>query len=413
MPQPPSPTIHERLVAQGVTLLRPDTIEIGPEVDPARISGDGVVIHPGCRIHGASTLIGPGCQLGAQAPVTIDGCALGARVTLKGGYVTGSVFLDDVTVGTAAEFREACLLEEESGAAHAVGCKQTILFPFAQLGSLINFCDTLLAGGTSRKDHSEVGSGYIHFNFTPRGDKATASIYGDVPRGVFLGSPRIFLGGQGGSVGPVRVGFGSVIAAGLILREDLSDGAWETAPTTPADPARAARQTPGDHHVRRIVSHSINYLAQLAALRAWYDLVRRPYFEAAPLGAPLLAAALDVLDAARAERIKRLREFAGLIDPKTPARRELRDHVGAAVDAILACQPRVDAEFVEATTAAAGSTAYLDAIRGLPFPLVPQGQAWLNTITGDVCRAAVGPLPTLDLHPWRGISSVTGAGETQ
>ena len=399
-----SPTVHERLADQGVTLIRPETIDIGPEVDPDRISGDGVVIHPGCRIRGAATVIGPGCQLGAQAPLTIDGCALGARVTLKGGYATGSVFLDDVTVGTAAEFREACLLEEESGAAHAVGLKQTILFPYAQLGSLINFCDTLLAGGTSRKDHSEVGSGYIHFNFTPRGDKSTASIYGDVPRGVFLGSPRIFLGGQGGTIGPVRVGFGTVIAAGIILREDLRDGTWDTAPAAP---------TPGaaDSHVRRVVSHSINYLAQLTALRTWYDLVRRPYFEAAPLGGLLLEAALDVLDAARAERVKRLREFAGLVTPKTAARRQLREQVGAATDAIMACRPRVDAEFVEAATAAAGTTSYLEAIRGLPFPLVPQGQAWLNTITGDVCRAAVAPLPALDLHPWRGISSVTGAGD--
>ena len=30
-----------------------------------------------------------------------------------------------------------------------------------------------MAGGTSRKDHSEVGSSYIHFNFTPDGDKTT------------------------------------------------------------------------------------------------------------------------------------------------------------------------------------------------------------------------------------------------
>jgi bifunctional UDP-N-acetylglucosamine pyrophosphorylase/glucosamine-1-phosphate N-acetyltransferase len=94
-------------------------------------------------------------------------------------------------------------------------------FPFATLGSLINFCDCLLAGGTSRKDHSEVGSSYIHFNFTATGDKVTPSLFGDVPRGVMLNQPPIFLGGQGGSVGPIRVGFGNVVSAGTVLRKDV------------------------------------------------------------------------------------------------------------------------------------------------------------------------------------------------
>jgi UDP-N-acetylglucosamine/UDP-N-acetylgalactosamine diphosphorylase len=51
--------------------------------------------------------------------------------------------------------------------------KQTILFPFVTLGSLINFCDIFMSGGSDRKNHSEVGSSYIHFNYTPNQDKAT------------------------------------------------------------------------------------------------------------------------------------------------------------------------------------------------------------------------------------------------
>jgi UDP-N-acetylglucosamine/UDP-N-acetylgalactosamine diphosphorylase len=86
--------------------------------------------------------------------------------------------------------------------AHAVGLKQTILFPFVTLGSLINFCDCLMGGGTSRRNHSEVGSSFIHFNYTPRQDKATASLLGDVPRGVMLDQPPIFLGGREESSGP-------------------------------------------------------------------------------------------------------------------------------------------------------------------------------------------------------------------
>lgn len=77
-------------------------------------------------------------------------------------------------MGSGAHVRGGTILEEEANGAHTVGLKQTILMPFVTLGSLINFCDVLLAGGTSRTNHSEVGSSYIHFNFTPDGDKTTA-----------------------------------------------------------------------------------------------------------------------------------------------------------------------------------------------------------------------------------------------
>ncbi len=116
-------------------------------------------------------------------------------------------------MASGAQVREGCILEEEANASHTVGLKQTILFPFVTLGSLINFCDCFMAGGTSRKNHSEVGSSYIHFNYTPNQDKATASLIGDVPKGVMINQAPIFLGGQGGLVGPSRIGYGTVIAA--------------------------------------------------------------------------------------------------------------------------------------------------------------------------------------------------------
>ena len=122
--------------------------------------------------------------------------------------------------GLARTVREGCILEEHASIAHTVGLKQTILFPFVTLGSLINFCDCLMAGGTGPKDHSEVGSSYIHFNFTPNQDKATPSLIGDVPRGVMLNQRPIFLGGQGGMVGPLRLNYGITVAAGTILRKD-------------------------------------------------------------------------------------------------------------------------------------------------------------------------------------------------
>ena len=217
------PRSHQKIIElmnKGVDIPNPLTLDIGDEVRTENISGNGVKIYPGCRIYGKATVIAQGAKIGAEGPVTIDNCQVGPMAELKGGYFKGSVFLAKANMGLGAHVREACILEEEANGAHCVGLKQTILFPFVTLGSLINFCDCLMAGGKSRKDHSEVGSSYIHFNFTPDGNKTTPSLLGDVPRGVMLNQPAIFLGGQGGMVGPLRLGYGNVSVAGTILRND-------------------------------------------------------------------------------------------------------------------------------------------------------------------------------------------------
>ena len=206
------------LLAAGVQMPLPDTVQVADDVDPARVSGDGVVIHPGCRISGAETVISAGVSLGAEGPVTIHDVRLGPRSSIAAGYAAKTVLLEGASLGSGAHVREGTLLEEQASTAHTVGLKQTILLPYVTLGSLINFCDCLMSGGTSRRDHSEVGSSYIHFNFTPDGDKTTPSLFGDVVHGVLLDQPAVFLGGQGGTVGPVTVGFGSVVAAGSVLR---------------------------------------------------------------------------------------------------------------------------------------------------------------------------------------------------
>jgi UDP-N-acetylglucosamine/UDP-N-acetylgalactosamine diphosphorylase len=175
----------EELVKRGVAVAAPASVEIGDEVDPGRIA-PGVVIHAGCKIFGAQTSLGPGCLLGREAPATVEDCQLGAKVQLKGGFFSGAVFLDGAAMGSGSHVRGGTILEEGAEMAHTVGLKQSIFFPFAVGGSLINFCDALMAGGRSRKEHSEIGSSFIHFHFTPHGDKATASLIGDVPRGVML-----------------------------------------------------------------------------------------------------------------------------------------------------------------------------------------------------------------------------------
>lgn len=288
-----------------------ESVYVAEDVDPGRIHAD-VVLHPGTRLQGAACSIGPGSEIGSETPATVINCQMGSGVSLKGGYFEGSVFLDGSSVGSSAHVRPGCLLEEEASAAHAVGLKQTILFPFVTLGSLINFCDVLMAGGTSRKNHSEVGSSFIHFNFTPHGDKATASLIGDVARGVLLHQPPIFLGGQGGIVGPVEMEYRVVQAAGSICRRDLmkpghlfqsavTEERWQPyQPGIIRDPEEKWRK-------------NLAYIGSLRGLRAWYSEVRMAVMSKDPYTRACLEGAVDLLDNAVKERMKQLKKWIGFL----------------------------------------------------------------------------------------------------
>lgn len=297
------------LMKKGAKIHCPESIEIGPEVDPSNIKGQGLTIYPGCRIYGQDTIILEGVELGAEGPVTVRNCFIGKGVRLKSGTFEGSCFLDGASIGPGGQVRTGCLLEEGARGAHTVALKQTILFPFVTLGSLINFCDCLMAGGTDQKNHSEVGSSYIHFNFTPNQDKATPSLLGDVPKGVMINQPPIFLGGQGGIVGPVRIAYGVVVAAGTIVRKDLLEEnkmLLGSSVLTRTVPFHQGLYT----NIVRIVELNSLYIANLLALRRWYRDIRALFFREGTLEAKLLKGALKVLDSAISERITRLGDVA-------------------------------------------------------------------------------------------------------
>ncbi len=308
-----------QLINKGVRIDCPDSIEIGEEVDVGKISGQGVVIHTGSKIFGDTTLILRGARIGFEAPTTLKNCQIGPEVELKGGFFEDAVFLARAKAGLGSHVREASIFEEQASIAHTVGTKHTILFPFVTLGSLINFCDCLMAGGTSRKNHSEVGSSYIHFNFTPNQDKATASLIGDVPKGVMLNQPPIFLGGQGGLVGPCRLTYGTTLAAGTIVCKDelrsgrLLFGGTEKEGNLP--------YAPGKYRIKkRVVVNNIVYIANLIALSQWYQQVRS-LFISEDFPEALLTGLKEKLNCAIAERMDRLGAFYEKIDASLEAQK--------------------------------------------------------------------------------------------
>jgi len=405
----------KRLKEKGVRIPCPESVDIGPEVSPDRISGDGVVIHGGCKIYGPKTLILSGSELGYEAPVSIYNCQLGREVELNGGFYSESTFLYRASMGSGAQIREACLLEEEARGAHTVGLKHTILLPFVTLGSLINFCDCMMGGGTDQKNHSEVGSSYIHFNFTPNQDKATPSLIGDIPRGVMLQEPPVFLGGQGGLVGPVRIEYGTVVTAGTIVRKDAlkpNRMIFSRATISKDMPFHQGLYT----NTKRIITLNTTYIANLIALRRWYLDVRKYFFEKESMGEALLQSAVEKLDLAIEERVKRLGDVA----VRMPSSIEIYKKISGerfsektirnkqeffdqwkAIEKIF--QKGLDEsgdsskrdEFLKIVEQSLnqGKKDYLPTIKGLAEKERDLGTSWLQGLIDDICQRVASSVP--------------------
>ena len=404
----------KKLTEKGVAIPQPTAVEIGADVDIRRIAGSGVVLHPGTRIHGKNILIGAGSKIGGEGPTTLINCQLGRDVELKGGFFKESLFLDRVSIGSGAQIREGCILEEESGGNHTIGLKQTILFPYVTLGSLINFCDCFMAGGTDRKNHSEIGSSFIHFNYTPNQDKATPSLLGDVPRGVMLNQPPIFLGGQGGLAGPIRIGFGTVTPAGTILRRDCPEGGkiLNDHPVCVEDKEFYPGYYP---EIRRRVINNIYYLANILALKAWYTHVRALFFGRQDLGSALGVAAAGSIQGAFDERQKRFRELVEKMPKSITLMEEnrlgkpavllqQRELVKKWPDLQVCIQDKTEDEVnisdrdvlirTVLEKLEQNQTDYVSTVRSLHPDVKARGTAWLQAIVDHVVRKAVEVIPS-------------------
>ena len=360
------------LALRGVHIVDPRQTYVDASVVLERIHAD-VTLHPGTRLSGARTFLAPGAELGREGPVTAIDCVLGEGARIDGGFARGAVLLRGASAGSAAHLREGTLLEEEASTAHAVGLKHTILLSFVTIGSLVNFCDALVAGGRSRQDHSEVGSGYIHFNFTPwgaRGDKATPSLVGDVPRGALLRARRIFLGGSGGMVGPRQVGFGAITGAGQVLRRDVPEDRLviqqSRAVEKPLAPDTIDSAEPR-------ANHNARYIAELHALRAWYTEIR---LRRAPDGGPhdhvrmLVQEAIGTIDLCIAERQARLTAFLHERGVDAPPLAPTRAHPCPLV--LSPAEPHVD---------------HVEWVQALPDADVAALTSWLADIVRDIASA--------------------------
>jgi len=377
-----------RLRQLGVDVWGPERVYVAADVPLENIE-PGASIYQ-ATLSGSGLRIGRGSRIGTSGHARVADCQIGRDVELGAGTYEGATLLDGVAVRGFAEIRPGTLLEEQVDAAHSVAFKNTILTATVVTGSVINYCDLFMSGGTSRTDHSEVGSGVIHFNFDPRGDKY-GSLVGDV-RGVLLRSTPIFVGGQCGLVGPVHIDFGSVIAAGSLVRRDVPAGVVRF--------ENLENRQVGDFDreiytgLQRKFLTTAKLIGNLRALDAWYEQVRLPFAE--EYQKPLYRAAQQQARSHIAERITRLEKIIGKLERSIEKSIALRDDLlrkfhgehrrlmecGGRIVEILA---RVDhgptpAACLEQYEEARGAVPHLEAVRKLNAAAADAAAGWLQQI---------------------------------
>lgn len=319
----------ETLQNQNVIIPSLDHVCISKDV-PLENIGEEVTLHPFCRISGAKTKIFPKAQIGTQGAVVLENSVIGSEsmigqqgpvtlintwtgpnTVLGSGVAEHAVFLgkesfaNDFTTGFGFRVRKGSLYEEDSSSAQHTDTKMSILFPWVTLGSNVNLCDLLLTGGTGPElgKFTEVGSGTIHFNFTIRGDKATASLFGNVSQGAFLQEKRLFIGGNNSILGPLQADFGTFTAAGIRAAGNLKEG------------LNLGRGLPIGHmdydpkvfkKAKSIVEQQVHYIGQLVALYHWYQEVRFYLAQSKPEHLALYQAGQQIITLNIRERIAQI-----------------------------------------------------------------------------------------------------------
>ena len=239
-------------------------------------------------------------------------------------------------------------------------------------------------------------------------DKATASLIGDVSKGVMINQRPIFLGGQGGIAGPIRINYGNVVAAGSIVRKDiLEENNIYMDRTLPSFKMPFIK---GQYsNLMRIINLNAIYIANLIALRRWYLDVRSLFITDDPMDTFLFEGAIEKLNMAVGERVKRLGQVANQMPEAIEIRKKLaQGHIREKAlelsrtffdrwsDLEQVFREGLDQEgepaqkeaflgFVEKAIKEKGRD-YLTAIKNLPEKESLVGVTWLDGLINEITR---------------------------
>ncbi|MEO6909380.1 MAG: bifunctional UDP-N-acetylglucosamine diphosphorylase/glucosamine-1-phosphate N-acetyltransferase GlmU [Edaphobacter sp.] len=191
----------KQLMAQGVTIFRPETCVI----DSAVTVGADTVIEPYVQLLGATT-IGTECTVRSYS--VIQHSTIGNGVMVRNGCILDHAEVGDGAIlGPYAHLRPESRIGEKAHVGNFVETKKLTLGKGSKANHLNYLGDAVIGAGVN------IGAGAITCNYD--GVHKHQTTIGD---GVFVGSDSTL-------VAPVTLGAGAYIAAGSCITENVPEGA--------------------------------------------------------------------------------------------------------------------------------------------------------------------------------------------
>ncbi len=188
--------INEKLMSEGVTMLDPGLVWVGPDVSV----GCDTTLLPLTMLWG-DTHIGEGCMIGPNTRLTDtrigNGCTVDETVAIK------AVLENDVNCGPRAYLRPGAHLLDGSKAGTHVEIKNSTIGKGSKVPHLSYIGDTTMGSGVN------IGAGSITCNYD--GVHKNKTVIGD---DVFIGSDTMM-------VAPVTIGDGAIVGASSCITRDV------------------------------------------------------------------------------------------------------------------------------------------------------------------------------------------------
>ena len=190
-----------RLMAQGVTIFRPETCVIDAEV---QVDAD-TVIEPFTQLLGA-TRIGSDCRIRSYS--VIQNSTVGDGVTIRNGCILdGAEVSMGALIGPYSHLRPESRIGEGAHVGNFCETKKTTLGRGAKANHLSYLGDAFIGEGTN------IGAGVITCNYD--GAHKHVTHVGD----------HSFIGSDSTLVAPITIGSGAYVAAGSCITHNVADDA--------------------------------------------------------------------------------------------------------------------------------------------------------------------------------------------
>ncbi len=193
-------TAH-RLMAQGVTIFRPETTVIDATVEIA----PDTILEPYVQLLGP-TRIGPDCLIRSFS--VIQSSTLGAGVTVRNGCILDhAVVGDHAILGPYAHLRPDSNIGPQAHIGNFVETKKVTVGRGSKANHLTYLGDAIVGENTN------IGAGTITCNYD--GEKKHLTLIGD----------NAFIGSDATLIAPIAIGDGAYIAAGSCITDSVPAGA--------------------------------------------------------------------------------------------------------------------------------------------------------------------------------------------